>query len=130
MKNGVFILGTDTDIGKTFISGLILKSLRDSGINAGYFKGVLSGAIKEKEQSPKGDIRIIRPVLSEETREKYKLIPGDCKFVCDVSGLEKNYKEMISYTLEHPFSPFLNNIYSFIQFFFIYFIMGRDINEI
>ena len=29
MKKGVYIIGTSTDIGKTFISGLILKKLRE-----------------------------------------------------------------------------------------------------
>ncbi len=28
MENGVYIIGTNTDIGKTFISGLILKKLK------------------------------------------------------------------------------------------------------
>ncbi|MDU1686659.1 MAG: dethiobiotin synthase, partial [Clostridium perfringens] len=28
MEKGVYIIGTSTDIGKTFISGLILKKLR------------------------------------------------------------------------------------------------------
>ena len=29
MEKGVYIIGTNTDIGKTFISGLILKKLRE-----------------------------------------------------------------------------------------------------
>ena len=85
MSKGIFVLGTDTDIGKTFVSGLILKKLREDGMNAGYFKAVLSGAEIE------GD----------------KLIPGDCRFVCEASGLEKDYDKMVSYTLKNPFSPHL-----------------------
>ncbi len=49
MEKGVYIIGTNTDIGKTFISGLILKKLREEGRNAGYYKAVLSGAIKDKK---------------------------------------------------------------------------------
>ena len=49
MEKGVYIIGTNTDIRKTFISGLILKKLREEGINAGYYKAVLSGAIKGKK---------------------------------------------------------------------------------
>lgn len=85
MKKGIFIVGTDTDIGKTFISALILKKLRLDGINAGYYKAVLSGA----------------------EIENGKLIPGDCKFVCEVSELDKDYEKMVSYTLKHPYSPHL-----------------------
>lgn len=85
MDKGIFVLGTDTDIGKTFVSGLILKKLIEDGVNAGYFKAVLSGAEID------GD----------------KLIPGDCRFVCETSGLKKDYDKMVSYTLKNPFSPHL-----------------------
>lgn len=85
MNKGIFVIGTDTDVGKTFISALILKKLKLDGINVTYFKGVLSGGIKEDE----------------------KIIPGDCKFVCEVSGLSKDYDSMVSYTLEKPYSPHL-----------------------
>lgn len=48
MKKGVYIIGTSTDIGKTFISGLILKKLREEGRNAGYYKAVLSSYKRQK----------------------------------------------------------------------------------
>lgn len=85
MDKGIFIVGTDTDIGKTFISSLIVKKLRADGINAGYYKAVLSGAEIHGED----------------------IIPGDCRIVCEASGLESDYKKMVSYTLKNPFSPHL-----------------------
>ncbi|MDZ5252455.1 dethiobiotin synthase [Clostridium sp. LIBA-8841] len=85
MKKGVYIIGTNTDIGKTFVSGLILKKLRRDGINAGYYKPVLSGAVKRKEG----------------------LIPMDCEEVMKISGLKEDYDNMVSYILEHPYSPHL-----------------------
>lgn len=85
MKKGVYIIGTSTDIGKTFISGLILKKLREEGRNAGYYKAVLSGAIKEKNG----------------------LIPLDCEEVMEISGLKESYENMVSYILENPYSPHL-----------------------
>ncbi|WP_368236300.1 dethiobiotin synthase [Clostridium perfringens] len=85
MEKGVYIIGTNTDIGKTFISGLILKKLREEGRNAGYYKSVLSGAIKDK----KG------------------LIPLDCEEVMRISGLKESYENMVSYILEKPYSPHL-----------------------
>ena len=44
MTKGIFITATGTDVGKTYISGLIVKKLRESGLNCGYFKPALSGA--------------------------------------------------------------------------------------
>ena len=85
MEKGVYIIGTNTDIGKTFISGLILKKLREEGINAGYYKAVLSGAKKDKDG----------------------LIPLDCEEVMRISGLKESYENMVSYILEKPYSPHL-----------------------
>ena len=38
MAKKLFVSGTGTDVGKTFVSGLILKKLNDNGINCGYYK--------------------------------------------------------------------------------------------
>lgn len=84
-RKGIFITGTGTDIGKTYISGLILKNLRDNGINAGYYKPALSGAYKKEA----------------------KLIPGDAEHVCQVSGLTESPENLVSYIFETPVSPHL-----------------------
>ena len=34
MSKGIFITGTGTDIGKTYVTGLIVKKLRESGADA------------------------------------------------------------------------------------------------
>ena len=44
MSKGIFITATGTDIGKTYVTALIVKKLHDSGIKAGYYKAALSGA--------------------------------------------------------------------------------------
>ena len=44
MTKAIFITATGTDVGKTYISGLIVKKLRALGYNCGYFKPALSGA--------------------------------------------------------------------------------------
>ena len=36
MSKGLFITGTDTDIGKTYVTAQIVKTLRKSGYDAGY----------------------------------------------------------------------------------------------
>jgi dethiobiotin synthase len=44
MKLGIFVTGTDTGIGKTLVSGLLLAALRSYGIKSGYFKPVQTGS--------------------------------------------------------------------------------------
>ena len=46
MGKAIFITGTGTDVGKTFVSGLILKKLREGGKNAAYFKAAMSGNLR------------------------------------------------------------------------------------
>jgi dethiobiotin synthetase len=43
LENGIFITATDTEVGKTFVSGLLLRSLLRLGTRPGYFKPVASG---------------------------------------------------------------------------------------
>ncbi|CEK37849.1 dethiobiotin synthase [Paraclostridium sordellii] len=84
-SRGIFIIGTDTDVGKTYISAILMKKLIDKNINATYYKAVLSGAIEESDN----------------------LIPGDAKYVCEISGLDEKYENIASYSLKNPVSPHL-----------------------
>jgi dethiobiotin synthetase len=43
MKKGIFILGTDTDVGKTFVSAIILNLLKQNGCKPCYYKPIASG---------------------------------------------------------------------------------------
>jgi len=36
MNKGVFITGTSTDVGKTYISSLIVKNIRENNVNRYY----------------------------------------------------------------------------------------------
>ncbi len=47
MAKSIFISGTGTDIGKTYVSALIVKELRENGLDAGYYKPVMSGVSDE-----------------------------------------------------------------------------------
>ena len=49
MGKALFITGTGTDIGKTYVTGLIVKKLRDAGLNGGYYKAALSGAVLDEK---------------------------------------------------------------------------------
>lgn len=85
MSKGIFITGTGTDIGKTYVTALVVKKLRESGINAGYYKAALSGA--------------------EEIDGK--LVPGDAKQVCDIAGIDVNPSDCVSYVYKNAYSPHL-----------------------
>ena len=43
MSKAVFLTGTGTDIGKTYISGLIVKKLAEAGKNPAYYKAAKRG---------------------------------------------------------------------------------------
>ncbi len=41
---GVFITGTDTGVGKTFLAAAVVRVLRDAAVNVGAYKPVVSGS--------------------------------------------------------------------------------------
>lgn len=86
MGKGIFVTGTGTDIGKTYVTGLIVKKLRDSGLNAGYYKAAISGA----EKGPKGE-----------------LLPGDALYVNKVAGIGETTENLVSYVYLEAVSPHL-----------------------
>jgi dethiobiotin synthetase len=85
MAKGVFIVGTDTDVGKTVVTAGIMHVLRSNGYNATYFKAAMSGAFKVG----------------------HELIPGDTELVCEVSNLEEAYENITPYVYRTPVSPHL-----------------------
>lgn len=48
---GLFITGTDTGVGKTFVACGIIRSLRASGLSTGAYKPVCSGATLQQDGS-------------------------------------------------------------------------------
>ena len=86
MSKNIFITGTGTDIGKTYVAGLIVKKLADSGLNAAYYKAAMSG---------------------NERREDGSLIPGDALSVKNRSGISQSLESMCPYVYENAISPHL-----------------------
>lgn len=82
---GIFVTATGTDAGKTYVSALIVKALREAGLDAGYYKAALSGA----ERSENGPV------------------PGDADYVKRVAGLPDRWDQMVSYVYEPAVSPHL-----------------------
>lgn len=86
MSKNLFITGTGTDVGKTYVTGLIVKKLREGGASSAYYKAAMSG----NERRPDGT-----------------LIPGDALQVKTMSGVEQPLEEMCPYIYETAVSPHL-----------------------
>ena len=80
-SKGLFVLGTGTDIGKTFITGLLVKTLRDGQYKAGYYKAAVSGA----------------PSIAA----------SDAGYVKKVAGIDVPDDDLLSYFYDHAVSPHL-----------------------
>ena len=85
MSRALFVTATGTDAGKTYVTALIVKRLREAGINAGYYKAALSGA------EERGG----------------KLVPGDVYFVARAGGMTEPPESLVSYVYKNPLSPHL-----------------------
>lgn len=86
MSKNLFITGTGTDVGKTFVTGLIVKKLKEHGKNAAYFKAAMSGNARNAEG---------------------KLLPGDALWVQKAAGLRQPLEEMCPFVYENAVSPHL-----------------------
>ena len=88
MGKGIFVTGTGTDVGKTYVTGLIIKKIKENGMTPGYFKAAMSGNEREEDGT---------------------LIPGDALWVKNVSGISQSVEEMCPYVYEHAYSPNLDS---------------------
>ncbi|MGN1033083.1 MAG: dethiobiotin synthase, partial [Intestinibacter sp.] len=86
MSKKIFITGTGTDVGKTYVTGLILKKLNENGLNPAYYKAAMSGNERDLEG---------------------RLIPGDAVNVKQISKIEQPLEEMCPYIYENAVSPHL-----------------------
>ena len=85
MAKGIFVTATGTDVGKTYISALIVKKLIKIGVNCEYFKPPLS----------------VAEIIEGE------IIPGDCKYVLKQAGITSNPSNYVSYIFKNAVSPHL-----------------------
>ena len=86
MGKCIFVAGTGTDIGKTYVTGLLVKKLRQSGRNAGYYKAAISGAEKDSNG---------------------RLLAGDALYVNEQAGIGETQERLVSYVYEQAVSPHL-----------------------
>ncbi|RCX18379.1 dethiobiotin synthetase [Anaerobacterium chartisolvens] len=83
MAKGIFILGTDTGVGKTFATAGIAYILKQHHHNVCCFKAVQSGGILKDG----------------------KLVSGDIKFIKDINDMQEFCAHMNSYCLKAEVSP-------------------------
>ena len=81
MSKGLFITGTDTDIGKTYVTALLVKTMRQNGYDTGYYKAAVSGA----------------PTVAA----------SDAGFVNEFAGIHEPEDMLLSYLYQHAVSPHL-----------------------
>ena len=86
IKGDIFITGTGTDVGKTFVAALMVKNLISSGVKVAYFKAAMSGNLRD---------------------ENNNLIPGDALYVKKISGTPQSLESMCPYVYEMAYSPHL-----------------------
>lgn len=80
---GIFLLGTDTEIGKTVITGLMAGVLRKRGIKVGVMKPVASGGIQTRAG-----------IISE-----------DAVFLKEAAGVDDDLRKINPYCMKNPMAP-------------------------
>src|SRR3990170_4788443 len=83
MGKGLFITGTDTGVGKTFVAGLLAGLLRARGIDVGVMKPVETGC----------------------PRQDGRLEPRDALTLKERAGTTDRLDEICPYALEMPVAP-------------------------
>ncbi|WP_173917687.1 dethiobiotin synthase [Halobacillus sp. Marseille-Q1614] len=64
MGQGIFVTGTDTGIGKTFVAAGIAAALSEKGVDVGVFKPMLSG---DNREDPESDTIILKSMSGDES---------------------------------------------------------------
>jgi dethiobiotin synthetase len=86
MSKGFFITGTDTEVGKTLVSGAVILKLKNAGINAVGFKPVVAGTYPGKNG---------------------RLVNEDLETLRIASNLAPDQQNLCPYILDKPAAPHL-----------------------
>ena len=62
MAKGLYVIGTDTDVGKTVVSAGLMHLLRKNGYRAAYFKPLASGEVTTGEATGSMDANFVKTV--------------------------------------------------------------------
>ena len=83
MGTGIFITGTDTGVGKTFVACGLASLLTDSGYRVGVMKPAETGCVEKDGE----------------------LFPGDTARLKEASGCEEPLEKICPYRLKDPLAP-------------------------
>lgn len=81
MSKGIFITATGTDMGKTYVTALLIKKMQELDLRTAYYKAALSGAESLEE--------------------------SDAGYVNRISSIKQDPKTMVSYLYKQAYSPHL-----------------------
>lgn len=87
-RKGIFITATGTEVGKTYVSSLLINTLKKENINVGYYKPALSGVDIVKE----------------------KAIAGDANYICKTCNIDTDPNSLVSYIYKTEVSPHLASV--------------------
>jgi dethiobiotin synthetase len=82
LVNGIFVTGTDTDVGKTMISSGLAAVLKEKKLDVGVFKPLLSGIARE---DPISDTSLLK----------------------QLSQTSLSYKEITPFEFKEPLAPYM-----------------------
>lgn len=85
MSKGIFIIGTDTEVGKTVVCAGLMHLLLHKGINAAYFKPVASGEVEIEGHH----------------------VPGDAAFVSAAAGFHEEINRVTPFSFADSVAPHL-----------------------
>ncbi len=85
LKNGIFITGTDTGVGKTIVAATLAYALHQRKVNFGYIKPMESG-IKDND---------------------YLVQKSDAALVKKAGALPETLNEIVPFTFKEPLAPLL-----------------------
>ncbi len=85
MRNGLFITGTDTGVGKTIVAATIAYALKQRQIDFGYIKPMESGILSDDYLARKSDAALVKKAGS----------------------LPESFAEIVPFTFPEPLAPLL-----------------------
>lgn len=88
MKKGIFITGTDTGVGKTIVSAILVRYLLKEGLRVGVMKPIETGCLRVKDDA-----------------ENEILHPSDGFFLKTVASLDESLDLITPFRFELPLAP-------------------------
>ena len=87
MAKTLFVIGTGTDVGKTYVTGLIVKKLREHGRKVAYFKAAMSGNERDTQGNliPGSELYFCETFWPDFREEEF------CKAIYDYQKRERRF---------------------------------------